>query len=308
MVNNYSDNIEREIADGNFNRARFSEMIGRIASILKPEDHELLSLDDVRKALHPESESYRGYTTVPIDRIIGSEGRYKDFSRTYLPRRESSRGRWTSIDRAHQRQVVLPAVNLYEIAGYYFVRDGNHRVSVARAMEATDIDAIVVRLDTKIKLGDTITRSTLRTKVIEFEKKEFYSDPDVNDILKENDISFTETGRYDELHKQIEGHMHYLQSTLENIGWRDAIISWKKLVYTPIMDIIRQEKIMSRFPGRTTSDMYIWIVRHQSHLQRQHGTDFALSDAASDYSKRYGKNKFQRLFVIIKKLREVLRR
>ena len=85
---------------------------------------------------------------VNVDRIVGSEGRYRDFNRHFLPRREFLQSRWVSIDMAHYNDVSLPPVRVYEIGGVYFVRDGNHRVSVARMRGQTMIDAEVTRLDT----------------------------------------------------------------------------------------------------------------------------------------------------------------
>ena len=295
------------IADENFNRARFSEMLERIGNILKPEDHELLSLQDVKKALQLEGESYQGYTTVPIDRIIGSEGRYKDFSRTYLPRRESSRKRWTSIDRAHQQSVELPAVNLYEIAGYYFVRDGNHRVSVARSMGMQDIDAIVIRLDTKIKLDGATTRSALKEQIIVFEHDQFYNHKDIAHALADVDIQFTETGRYDELYAHLHGHLHCLQEyERRSVSFAEAVRSWKNTIFLPITRIIGEEKALARFPGRTVADMYMWIIRHREVLQKKDGGSMSFEEAVADYSKRYGKNRMQRIVSILNRLRSII--
>lgn len=299
---------ETEIANEHFNKARASELWRRVFSVLKPEDHELLSLHDVRKVLRTTGESYRGYKSVPIDKIIGSEGRYRDFSRTYLPRREHSRTRWTSIDRAHQKDVVLPAVNVYEIAGCYFVRDGNHRVSVARAMGMQEIDAIIVQLDTKIPLGEGTTKSSLKRQVIGYEREEFHNKTDFQTFFPDIDIVFTETGRYNELTTHFEGHHRYLQKTNPSASLKEAMRSWAKDIYLPIIDIITKERVLSRFPRRTVADLYMWIIKHRDELQAVGGRAFPIKDVVRDLSRKYGKNRMERAMHVVKRLLKLFRR
>lgn len=84
--------------------------------------------------------------TVEVEKITGSVGRYKDFDGSFLPLKKSMTQRWGRIDRAYHRGVELPAVSLYKIGEAYFVRDGNHRISVARYHKVEWIDAEVVEL------------------------------------------------------------------------------------------------------------------------------------------------------------------
>ncbi len=112
------------LAREDFGRARVKEIFGRLLSLLRHERDELLSLQEVKVLLRPTSETYRGLRAVPIERIVGSEGRYQDFSRYFLPRYDHLKGRWVRVDAAHHQQVILPPVTLYEIGGVYFVRDG----------------------------------------------------------------------------------------------------------------------------------------------------------------------------------------
>ena len=293
---------EKTISDDRFNKARTNEMMARIFSILRPEDHDLLSFDDVRKVLRPKGEDHQGYRAVPIDNIIGSEGRYRDFSRNYLPKRESSRTRWTSIDGAHQKNIILPAVNLYEIAGYYFVRDGNHRVSVARSLGMEEIDADVIRLDTEIPLKEGITKSALKKQVLEYEKKEFEHTTRFSALFPHMGIEFTEIGRYSELIRHFEAHLRYLKSGDANATFEDAIRSWQRNIYLPISMLIAKERILARFPKRTTADLYIWIIKRGDELQQAQGRDIKIKDVVSDLSKRYGTNKIERAIYTLKKM------
>ena len=92
----------------------------------------MLSFNDVKKILKPQNEVYAGMQIVPINKIVGSEGRYQDFDNHFLPRTNLLKSRWARVDEAHLNDIVLPPIQLYEIGGLYFVRDGNHRVSVAK--------------------------------------------------------------------------------------------------------------------------------------------------------------------------------
>ena len=92
------------------------------------------------------SQVYRGIRTVEVEKITASVGRCRDFDGSFLPLRVSMAHRWGRVDRAYHRGVELPAVSLYKLGDAYFVRDGNHRVSVAKYHNAAAIDAEVVEI------------------------------------------------------------------------------------------------------------------------------------------------------------------
>jgi hypothetical protein len=279
-----------------FNKARMQEKISRIINALSPQNHELLSLSDVKDVVRPKSETYRGLQTVDVTHIVGSEGRYRDFNKGFLPRRDALRGRWQSIDRAHLQQVNLPPIRLYEIGGVYFVRDGNHRVSVARAQGVMAIDAEVVSLGTEIKLDPKMTKADLKKAVINYEKEEFYRQTGWPQIIPHYDLVFTEIGRYDELLQHVEGHKYFLNQRFSGeLSFRDALQSWFNNVFKPIVDVIAYERILARFPGRTAADLYMWIVKHWDELKRECGEDYPVQQAARDFSSRYGKGLWRRL-------------
>jgi hypothetical protein len=151
--------VEEQV-DKDFHRARRKASLRRWRDRLRRDSaHErLLSFDEAKGAQVQWSQAYRGMRTVEVEKIAGSVGRYRDFDGSFLPRKESMGERWGRIDRAYHRGVELPAVSLYKIGDAYFVRDGNHRVSVARYHEAAAIDAEVVELR-----GHTRTNTAQRT-------------------------------------------------------------------------------------------------------------------------------------------------
>ena len=132
------------------------------------EEH-LLSFDEAKGALAQWGQVYLGMKIVEVEKITGSVGRYKDFDESFLPNRKSMCQRWSCVDRAYHQGVELPPVSLYKIGEAYFVRDGNHRVSVAKYHKAAAIDAEVVEIrGQKLKraahrtarMGDTRTHLT----------------------------------------------------------------------------------------------------------------------------------------------------
>jgi hypothetical protein len=298
-MSNFVENEARE----DFNRVRMQEVFSSIFHILSPEKQRLLSLDEVKEVVRPQGETYRGMQTVPIDKIVGSEGRYRDFNKGFLPKHERLRGRWTSIDRAHLQDVILPAIRLYEIGGVYFVRDGNHRVSVAKAQGVMAIDAEVTSLDSEVELSENLTRDTLRRAVIDHEREVFHTRTGFDKIVPDHKLQFTATGRYDEVICHIKGHKYYLSIDLnQDVSFEEAAYSWYENVFRPIVDIIENERLISRFPGRTSADLYMWIVKHWDELKRRYGEQFSMKDAAIDFSSRYGKSFWARLLERLRRI------
>jgi hypothetical protein len=138
----------QEQVDKDFHRALLKASLHRWKDRLRRDlgDERLLSFDDAKGALAQWNQVYRGMRVVEIEKITGSVGRYKDFDRSFLPNKKSRSQRWSRIDRAYHQGVELPAVSLYKIGEAYFVRDGNHRVSVAKYHKAAAIDAEVVEI------------------------------------------------------------------------------------------------------------------------------------------------------------------
>ncbi|MAU00488.1 MAG: hypothetical protein CL608_25375 [Anaerolineaceae bacterium] len=75
---------------------------------------------------------------------MGSKGRSHDFNNQFWPLREESRDRWVNIAQVMRSKKGLPPVQLIHTDAGYFVRDGHHRISAARALGQTAIEAEVV--------------------------------------------------------------------------------------------------------------------------------------------------------------------
>jgi hypothetical protein len=152
------------LAEENFNSVRRKARRSRFMSFLRRRTDNLLSFEDVKKITAPTGESYIGCKSVQVERIVGSEGRNQDYNGSFCPRREFMRHRWCKVDLAFYEGTDLPAVQLLELGGVFFVRDGNHRVSAARTHGITYIDAEVIRLDADIELLPNMTMSDIEQR------------------------------------------------------------------------------------------------------------------------------------------------
>ncbi len=130
-----------------FDRARSTGRWRHLISRLSGRSDELLSYDDVRKQHAVKGQHELGVRIVPLDQIVGSMGRCRDFDRAFYPRQSVACQRWMSIARASSKHAPLPLVELYKVGDTYFVQDGHHRISVARAKGQDFIDAHVIEVE-----------------------------------------------------------------------------------------------------------------------------------------------------------------
>jgi hypothetical protein len=280
-----SNTTFQNMARNDFGRLRTRETITRILSLVKARRDEMLSLGDVRTLLRPDSETYRGMQTIAIERIVGSEGRYKDFNRAFLPRHDKLMRRWMNVDMAHYQDIHLPPIKVFEIGGAYFVRDGNHRVSVAKSQGAEFIDAEVISLSSEIALTPGMGFDELKRAVIDFEKARFFEETELDCRRPGCAVEFTEVGRYDDLLGHIREHKWYINlSKAVEIPFGEAAASWYDTVYLPIIRIIRDTRLLAKFPRCTESDLYVFVGKHWAEMSRRYGPLFTLEEAAEDFS------------------------
>ena len=254
-------NILKFQAQEDFAKARNKAWINDLQNLIHPDKRRLLSFNDVKKMLKPKNEVYTGLKIVP-------------------------KQRWINVDKAHLSDVVLPPIQLYELAGLYFVRDGNHRVSVAKTQGVEFIDAEVISLQSEVQLPLDVRLDTLREVVIKYEKRIFYTETNFGDLTDYWDLDFTATGRYDVIYNHILVHKYFIneqQST--EIEFNDALISWFKMVYLPVIEVIEKYNLLSDFKNRTKSDIYVWVVKHWDRLKQKNGNDYSLDEATKDFAK-----------------------
>jgi hypothetical protein len=154
-------------AQDDFQRVRRRQVLSRLARRVgrEPGDVDvILPYDEVVAALGYLEESYVGLQTVPLDAILGTVDRAKGFDRQFRPTTARVRARWERIANAVRRGEPMPPISLFKIGEVYFVRDGHHRVSVARALGRTEIDAYVVEVRTRVGADRTLRMDDLPKK------------------------------------------------------------------------------------------------------------------------------------------------
>jgi hypothetical protein len=110
-----------------------------------PEALELV--DDRRGPLSVAARRDLGVLPIPVRSINGTaEGaKAASFDGAFRPD-PSSRARWVRLWLAQAHDAPLPPISVFRVGGRHVVRDGHHRVSVARDHGRTTIDAEVVEL------------------------------------------------------------------------------------------------------------------------------------------------------------------
>ncbi len=277
--------------DEDFNKAHNKALFNEIQHLLNPEEATLISFTDIKQMLRPKNEVYKGMQIVPIDRIVGSEGRYKDFDNHFFPKSNFLKARWEKIDSAMLQDIPLPPINLYEAGGLYFVRDGNHRVSVAKMKGQEFIDAEVVSLQSEIVLKPSTSKKNILKQVLNYEKRVFYSETNFGDITDYWCLDFTTPGQYDVIYNHIITHRYYINMDKPDvIPFEDALVSWFENVYLPVIQALEANHIKKIFRKRTLSDMYIYLIKYWDELKQKLGNDFTLEAAVKDFKKQYGSN------------------
>ena len=192
----------------------------------------------------------RGIRMIPLDRIVGSVGRYKDFDTRFRIRPHMPVERLEAIKRALKEGRTLPPVKLYKIKKEYYVLDGNHRIAALKEAGVDEVRARILEfIPSKNSLDNLLNR----------EKTEF------DDLTRlPADIELTEPGQYGHLLRQIEQHRRFLQTqTAAEMPLPDAALDWYRSIYLPLLEIIKNGRLLGHFPGRTLADLFVYISVHQ---------------------------------------------
>lgn len=254
------------MAEMDFERARRKAFWRRVLAWLKGESNDLLPFDEVREKLPIKGQYYAGLKQVPTDQIVGSFGRYRDFDRAFLPTQSRTRGRWQSIDKAHYEDVILPPVDLYKMGDIYFVRDGNHRVSVARERGQEYVDAFVTEIVVPFYLSPDEKMGDISLKK---ERAIFLEQTGLDKLRPENTIHTQLGGQYSQLFEHIAVHRWYLgEQRQREAAYPEAVISWYDTVYQPLVNALREHGILDLFPELTETDLYLWVIKYQYYLSQ----------------------------------------
>jgi nucleotide-binding universal stress UspA family protein len=267
-----------------FNDARLKAFIQEALARLTGKSNELLSYEEVAQKLKLRARADRGIHEIPVDAIVGSVGRYTDFTRTFLPRRPEDQVRWAQVKAAMEGLVGVPPIEVYKVGDAYFVLDGNHRVSIARQAGFRMIEAHVIEIRTDIPVTPDLQPDDL---IIKAEYAEFLEKTEIKIMFPSADLSVTVPGQYDRLLEFIEVHRYFLGVDWQReITYREAVQHWYEKVYTPFVESIREKGVLRWFPGRTETDLYLWVSEHLETLKDELDWVLTPGEAAIDLASK----------------------
>jgi hypothetical protein len=275
-----------------FRQARRKAELRALLSKITGRQDDLLVFDEVRKTLalsHPKMEKVKD---IPLDSIVGTVSRYHDFNRQFYPRMDSDEDRWARVKELMEVQGLEP-IEVYQVGDVYFVLDGNHRVSVARQLEAGTIEAYVKEFRAPVEVT---TEDDLEDVVLRIEHRELMEDTHLDEIRPDVDIRVTLPGRYREILEHIEVHRYFMGVDQEReIPLEEAVASWVDHVYLPAVRAIQEKHVLDDFPGRTETDLYLWLKKHQWELEKALQRDVPDWDAAQDLKLQFSGRFWQRI-------------
>lgn len=262
------DTFHRRDAEHAFERAlRRGTRDTSILSRIRGRDNRVLRLNDVLAAVPVRGERYVGIEDVPVERIVGTEDRGDDYSRDFHPRKRALAARWIPIYQLLANSDFDEPITAIDVGGLYFVRDGNHRVSVARHLERVFINASVTRYDVPVSLPRHIDRNQiplLRRKV------RFYQRTAAFDVIDERHFLVACPRTWDYLEREMNEF---------NFAWfvrrfgreprdrEEQLRTWYENLYRHAIDFIRANHVTYLFPGMRETDVFAEMLR----LWNSHG-------------------------------------
>jgi nucleotide-binding universal stress UspA family protein len=198
----------------------------------------------------------------------------------------------------------LPPIEVYQIGDAYFVLDGNHRVSVARELGASHIQAYVTEVISRVPLSPDITPDELITKA---EQVKFLEKTQLDKLHPGVDINVTNPGQYPILEEHISVHRYFMGIEAgREIPYTEAVTHWYEEIYTPVINIIRERGILSRFPKRSETDLYLWISKHRGELEDSLGWSLGIEAVADDLVYSYAQDFLETITGFVNRILDVV--
>jgi hypothetical protein len=255
-------------ATTDFLRARRGQHLHRLAGILRRESGDLaliLPFEEVLDALGRAGERYEGLRSIPIDAIVGTVDRTREFDRAFRPTSGRVRGRWERIAAAMRRGEALPPISVYRIGELYFVRDGHHRVSVARALGHESIDGYVTEVRTRVGADRTVTMADLPVKAHE---RLFFERVPLPPQARA-DIQLQDGWEYGDLAESIEAWgFRVMQDRGDLLSREEVARLWLEEEYRPVVAMLHEAGLIGDRPEteaymKVACDRYRLLLTHE---------------------------------------------
>ncbi|MCP5096602.1 MAG: universal stress protein [Chloroflexi bacterium] len=285
MTSSVQESANYNTAVQDFRRARKQASMQQLIAKVTGKSMALLSFDEVQEKLHLTGEEVdRGVQEIQLEAVVGSVGRYEDFTRDFLPKKDSNIERWSRVKAAILNMRPTPPIDVYQVGEVYFVIDGNHRVSVARQLNAETITARVTEVKTRVPLmvDDDPDEVIAKAQYVEFLEATNF-----DKLVPDCNLLMTFTGQFDLLRSQIAWHAQKLaEASDEPVDNETAVVSWYKTIYMPVIQLVREQGVMHYFQRRTETDIYVLLSNHRLELEDALGWEVDTTTAVTDLKDR----------------------
>lgn len=255
-------------AQHDFARARRARLLSDVSRRLRREPDDvglILPFEEVVEALGRTGQVDRGLQVVPLDAIVGTVDRAVDFDRGFRPTSARLRSRWERIAAAQRRGEALPPISLFQIGDLFFVRDGHHRVSVAKSLGRDDIDAYVTEVTTRLKLGADLRVSELPLK----DHERLFRERVPLDVERRARIKLSDPWDFGVLAEAVEAWGFRLMQERGHYYERAEVArAWFDEEYVPVSELISAGELVER--GETETDAYLRLAADRYLLLRTH--------------------------------------
>jgi hypothetical protein len=255
-------------AQHDFARARRARLLSDVSRRLRREPDDvglILPFEEVVDALGRTGQVDRGLQVVPLDGIVGTVDRAVDFDRGFRPTSARLRSRWERIAAASRRGEALPPISLFQIGDLFFVRDGHHRVSVAKSLGRDDIDAYVTEVTTRLKLGADLRVSQLPLK----DHERLFRERVPLDAERRARIKLSDPWDFGVLAEAVEAWGFRLMQERGHYYERAEVArAWFDEEYVPVSELISAGELVER--GETETDAYLRVAADRYLLLRTH--------------------------------------
>jgi hypothetical protein len=255
-------------AQHDFTRARRARLLSDVARRMRREPDDvghILPFEEVVDALGRSGQVDRGLRVVPLDAIVGTVDRAADFDRGFRPTTTRLRSRWERIAAAQRRGEALPPISLFQVGELYFVRDGHHRVSVAKSLGRSDIDAYVIEVKTRLRLGRDLRISELPLK----DHERLFRERVPLDAERRAKIVLSDPWDFGMLAEMVEAWGFRMMQERGHFADRPEVARrWFDEEYTPVSEMLDAGGFVER--GETAADAYMRIAGQRYLLLRTH--------------------------------------
>src|SRR3954465_5049378 len=254
-------------AQDDFLRQRRRQTLSRMGRVLTRERGDIdviLPFDEVVAALGRVGEHDLGLKAIPLDSIVGTVDRRSGFDREFRPTTSRVRTRWERIAAAMRRGDPLPPISVYRIGEVHFVKDGHHRVSVARSLGLRDIDAFVTEVLTRVGADRALRLADLPSK--DYQRLFGERVPLAPDARAR--ISLSDPYDYARLAEGVEAWgFRMLQDRAELLDRRRVAREWFEREYKPVVAMLREAEMVGE---GTETDAYMRVSNERYRLLRTH--------------------------------------